>query len=405
MILSDAYVYDAVRSPRGKGKDSGALAGVMPQNLVAQLLAALGERNGDGVLAELGGITLGCVGQIGTQGGNIALVSRLEAGLPATVPAQTLNNYCVSGLTAVGLAGQAASAGASRLFAAGGVEMMSQVPFMGDRASYYTDPEVSLRLKFAPVALSADLFATRHGISKVEIDALVVESHRRAHAAWEAGHYAGTVIPVRGEEGGILLDRDELIRPGLDAAALAMLKPAFAELGSKGYDAMMLAENPDLSGIDHVHSVADCPGVADGAALSLVGSKAAGYAAGLRPKARIRAHVEATGDPVDQLTAGFAAMEQVMTETGLTLDDFDRIEFMEAFGAVPVRFLRDYGPDPQKVNVNGGHLAMGHPMGATGAVLLATMVGELERTGLARGLVVAHGGSGVGSAMVIERET
>jgi acetyl-CoA C-acetyltransferase/acetyl-CoA acyltransferase len=404
MILQDAHVYDAVRTPRGKGKDTGALAGVMPHELVAQLLTALSDRNGEDVLDTLDGITLGCVGQVGTQGGNIALVSRLHAGLPATVPAQTINNYCVSGLTAAGQAGQAASAGAPGLMAAGGIEMMSQVPFMGDKASYYTDPAVSQRLKFAPVALSADLFATRHGISKTEIDSLVAESHRRAHAAWEDGRYAASVIPVRDDNGETVLDRDELIRPGLDTATLEALEPAFAALGAKGFDAMMLAENPDLDTIEHVHSVADCPGVADGAALCLVGSAAAGKAAGLKPKARIRAHVEATGDPVDQLTAGFAAMDRIMAETGLSLGDFDRIEFMEAFGAVPVRFLRDYGPDPDKVNVNGGHLAMGHPMGATGAVLLATMLAELERAGLSRGLIVAHGGSGVGSAMVVERE-
>ena len=403
MKLSNAYVYDAVRSPRGKGKDSGALAGVLPHALVAQLIAALIDRNGAEVPQQLGGLTLGCVGQIGTQGGNIALVSRLHAGLPSSIPAQTLNNYCVSGLTAVGLAAQSASAGAPDLLAAGGVEMMSQVPFMGDKASYYTDPDVARQLKFAPVALSADLYATRHGISKAEIDTLVAQSHARAHTAWEEGRYETSVIPVRGADGAVLLARDELIRPGIDTAALGKLEPAFAGLGAKGYDAMMLAENPDLDAIEHVHSVADCPGVADGAALCLVGSAQAGDKAGLRPRARILAHVEATGDPVDQLTAGFAAMDRILAETGLALRDFDRIEFMEAFGAIPVRFLRDYGADPERVNVNGGHLAMGHPMGATGAILLATLTAELERAGLQRGLVVAHGGSGVGSAMVIER--
>lgn len=403
MKLADAYVYDAVRTPRGKGKEGGGLSAIAPHELVAQLIRALQARSGDDSLSDLAGLTLGCVGQVKSQGGNIALVSRLHAGLPDTTPAMTLNNFCVSGLTAAGLAAQAASAGEARLMLAGGVEMMSQVPFMGDKASYYADPAVAAALKFAPVALSADLMATREGFDKETLDAVVLRSHQRAAAAWAEGRHAAATIPVSGPDGAVALDRDELVRGDLTAEALAALPPAFKELGESGFDRMMLAETPGLSEIRHVHSVADCPGMADGAALALIGGAAAGGALGLAPKARILAWAEATGDPVAQLTAGFAAMEQVMAETGLALGDFDRIEFMEAFAAVPAKFEKDYGPDPDRVNVNGGHLAMGHPMGATGAVLLAALVHELERIGGGRGLVVAHGGSGTGSAMIVER--
>lgn len=403
MKLSDAWIYDAVRSPRGKGKDGGALSSLGPHELVAQLITALKTRNGEAAITGAGGLTLGCVGQIGSQGGNIALVSRLHAGLPHAIPAWTLNNYCVAGLTASGLAARSASAGEDRLLMAGGVEMMSQVAFMGDKASYYTDPKLSRALRYAPVALSADLLATKEKINRAEIDTVALASHRKAASAWDEGRYEASVIPICDAQGDILLQRDEMIRPELDETALAALPPAFEQLGAMGYDAMMLDANPGLARVEHIHSVADCPPMADGAALVLIGAKAAGEAAGLAPRARILAHVETAGDPVDQLTAGFAAMERILDETGLKLADFDRIEFMEAFAAIPAKFARDYDADPDRVNVNGGHLAMGHPMGATGAVLLTTLVHELERCGGALGLVVAHGGSGVGAAMIVER--
>ncbi len=403
MKLADAYLYDAVRTPRGKGKEGGSLSTIPPHELIRQLIAALEDRLSAQAVRGAGGLTLGCVGQVKSQGGNIALVSRLHAGLPPEMTAMSLNNFCVSGLTAAGLAGQAAAAGDDRLMLAGGVEMMSQVPFMGDKASYYADPKTAAALRFAPVALSADLMATKEGFDKDALDAIVLRSHQRAARAWAEGRYGASVIPIKAEDGAVALDKDELVRGDLTMDSLRKLPPAFAEMGAQGFDAMMLKENPELDAIAHVHSVADCPGMADGAALAVVGSKAAGDACDLQPRARIRAHVEATGDPVDQLTAGFAAMDRVLEETGLTLDSMDRIEFMEAFAAVPAKFEKDYEPDLDKVNVNGGHLAMGHPMGATGAVLLATLVHELERAGGTLGLVVAHGGSGVGSAMVIER--
>lgn len=398
MKLADAYIYDAVRTPRGKGREGGALAGLGPHELVAQLIAALKDRAGTDTVDSVSALILGCVGQVGSQGGNIALVSRLHADLPHPITAWTLNNFCVAGLTAAGQAAALASAGESRLMLAGGVEMMSHVPFMGDRASYYTDPGLARALRYAPVALAA-----KAGLDRAALDLEVITSHQRAARAWAEGRNDAAVIPVRGPDGDVLLERDECIRPAMDQAALDALAPAFEKPGAAGYDAMMLAANPGLERVEHRHSIAHCPPMADGAALALIGSKAAGEAAGLTPKARIRGQVDMGGDPVDQLTAGFAAMDALLEETGLSLRDFDRIEFMEAFAAVPALFRRDRDANPERVNVNGGHLAMGHPMGATGAILLTTLVHELERCGGSLGLVVAHGGSGTGSAMIVER--
>lgn len=399
----DAYIYDAVRAPRGKSKPDGGLARLTPHELVKQLIGGLAERHGPETVRGAESLTLGCVGQIGAQGGHIALVSRLHAGLPPAVRALTINNFCVSGLTAIGLAAQdAQSSGDDRLRLAGGVEMMSRVPFMGDGAFYYDDPTTAQALRYVPVVLSADLMATREGLTKADLDRVTARSHQRAAAAWERGDLT-EVISMRDADGAILLDRDESVRPGTTEAGLARMEPAFAAMGAQGFDQVMLNALPELDRVDHLHSVANCPPTSDGAALALIGSRAAGERAGLAPKARIRALAEASADPVLQLTAGFAAMEQVLERTGMTLKDFDRIEFMEAFAATPVKFERDYAPDIDRVNPDGGHLAMGHPMGATGAILTATMTAGLARQDGELGLIVTHGGSGVGSAMILER--
>lgn len=401
--MTHTYIYDAIRSPRGKAKDDGGLAHLKPHALTAQLIAALGARNGEEAVKDAASLTLGCVGQVGAQGGHLALVTRLHAGMPDSMRALTINNYCVSGLTAVGMAASEADASSDdALRIAGGVEMMSAVPFMGDKAYYYADRETASALRYVPVALSADLMATMEGYTKDDLDSVTARSHQRATAAWEKGGL-DEIIAITGEDGQVRLTHDESVRAGTNIEGLARFGPAFAEMGAAGFDAVMLKARPELKEINHLHSVANCPPVCDGAALALVGSKAAGEAAGIKPKARIRAFTEATGDPVLQLTAGFAAMDQLLARTGLNLSDFDRIEFMEAFAATPVKFERDYAPDLDKVNPEGGHLAMGHPMGASGAILLATMVAGLERSGGTLGLIVAHGGSGVGSAMVVER--
>ncbi|KPP82559.1 MAG: acetyl-CoA C-acetyltransferase [Oceanicaulis sp. HLUCCA04] len=401
--MTHTYIYDAVRSPRGKAKEDGGLARLKPHALTGQLIDALSLRNGADPVKGAASLTLGCVGQVGAQGGHLALVTRLHAGLPDAMRALTINNYCVSGLTAVGMAAsEAMASGDDALRLAGGVEMMSAVPFMGDKAHYYADPKTASALRYVPVALSADLMATMEGYTKADLDAVTARSHQRATAAWEKGGM-DEIIAIQNDDGSSALTHDESVRAGMNVEGLARFGPAFGEMGAAGFDAVMLKARPELTEINHVHSVANCPPVCDGAALALVGSKAAGEAAGLQPKARIRAFTEATGDPVLQLTAGFTAMDQLLARTGLKLSDFDRIEFMEAFAATPVKFERDYAPDMDKVNPEGGHLAMGHPMGASGAILLATMVAGLERSGGTLGLIVAHGGSGVGSAMVIER--
>lgn len=401
------FIFDAVRTPRGKGraakndKPGGALSKVAPHDLVAGLAQVLSDRNSD-IKNQVSRLSLGCVGQVGAQGGHIALVSRLAAGLPDNTSVSTVNNYCVSGLTAVNQSAAWSHLRPGELMLAGGVECLSQVGFLADKASYYSDPAIAKRLKWAPPIMGAELIASKNGFTKTDLDEVTLLSHLRADAAWEKGHYDKSVAPVT-RDGETVLDRDELIRGRMTMDQLNAMQPAFADQGAAGFDDIMLAENPQLSEISHVHSFANCPGMADGAALVLLGGEEAANKYGLKPKAEIRAFAETSGDPVLQFGAGFKAMEQVMAESGLTIADFDRIEFMEAFAAVPLKFYRDYTPDMDKVNVNGGHLAMGHPMGATGAILLTSLVHELERCDGKLGLVVAHAGGGIGSAMIVER--
>jgi len=405
--MSNTYIYDALRTPRGKGKapkddkPGGALSSVAPHDLVASVSGVLHERN-PGIEGNISSLSLGCVGQVGVQGGNVALISRMAAGLPDDTAATSVNNLCVSGLTAVNQSSAWAQAKPGQLVLAGGVECLSQVPFLADKATYMADPDTIKRFRYAPPVMGAELVATMEGFSKTDLDEITLMSHQRAASAWENGHYDKSVAPVE-RDGDVLLAQDEAIRGNMTMDKLASMEPAFAKLGSYGADAMMLSEHPELSEINHVHSFANCPPMTDAAALVLMGDKTAGSHAGLTPKAKVRGYVEASSDPVIQFLGGFKAMDQVLEETGLTLADIDRIEFMEAFAATPLKFYRDYKPDMDKVNVNGGHLAMGHPMGATGAVLLTTLVHELERCDGKLGLVVASAASGIGSAMIIER--
>ena len=406
--MADAYIFDAVRTPRGKGRPArgdrlgGALCAISPQSLVAGLIGALEERC-PGMSSSVKRLILGCVGQVGVQGGHIALVSRLASNLPDTVAVKTVNNYCVSGLSAVTDAALWAQSEAGGLSLAGGVECLSQVKFLADKAAYYSDPDVMRDLRYAPPVMGAELMASLEGYAKDDLDRVSLMSHKRAAKAWADGRYASSVIPVKDEKGQTILDQDELIRGDMELDDIASMPPAFAAQGAAGFDDMMLREYPALDEISHVHSVANCPGMADGASLVLVGNRAAGERAGLVPRARITAFAEISDDPVLQFTAGFSAMELVLKQAGLSLADMDRIEFMEAFAAVPLKFQRDYDVDWDKVNVNGGHLAMGHPMGATGGILVTALTHELERCGGQFGLVVAHAGSGIGMAMVIER--
>ena len=407
--MTESYIYDAVRTPRGKGqaategKPGGALSTVAPHTLVSQLIDALAERNGDDAIDGVDRLLLGCVGQVRSQGGHIALVSRLASRLPDTVVAKTLNNYCVSGLSAVGESALWTQAGQTGLSLAGGVECLSQVPFMADKAAYYLNDDLRRELRWALPVMGAELIATLEAYDKSDLDALTLTSHQRASAAWQQGYYDSSVIPVRHDDGSEALSRDEWVRDNLTADKLAKLPPAFAEIGAAEADAMMLAAYPELDAIQHLHSVANCPGLSDGAALVLTGSKADGEAYGLTPRARIRAYAECAGDPVIQFSAGFDAMERVLQQSGISLGELDLIEFMESFAATPLKFLRNYDVDANKVNVNGGLIAIGHALGATGASLVTTLFHELERRDAQLGMVVCLAAGGIGSAMIIER--
>jgi len=380
-----AYIYDAVRTIRGKARPDGALAGFKPQELVGGLVDALERRGGNPRAPEA--LVLGCVDQVGDQGANIALVSKLHAAVSDAASAFTLNNYCVSGLTAIGhVAAQADTGGLQRALA-GGVEMMSRVPFMGDNAGYYTDASFPKRTRYIPVVLAADRLAQAEGISRAELDAVALNSQKRAGAAEATPAMIASRIALGP------MSVDECIRPQTTADSLAAMQPGFAALAAQYADAL---DGP----IDHRHTIGHAPPVCDGAGLALIGGTPA---TGDRPRARILGYAESGGDPHASLLAGFAAMERVLARTGLSLADFDRIEFMEAFAVTIARFLRDCPVDPAKVNVSGGHIARGHPMGASGAILVSTLLDVLDESGGTLGLVVCSGAAGVGAAMVVER--
>ena len=380
-----AWIHDAVRTPRGKARPDGGLANQQPYELVGALVGALEARGG--APREVESLILGCVGQIGDQGGNIALVSKLHAGIDESASAFTLNNYCVSGLTAVGLAARQI-AGRDTVALAGGVEMMSRVPFMADKAGYYTDAGFPKRSRYVPVVLAADRLAEAQSIPRAELDRLALLSQQRAAAAESTSAFAASRIAI-GQ-----LSYDECIRPQTSAASLAAMEPGFAAL-AEHYAAAL--DGP----IDHRHTIAHAPPVCDGAGLALVGGKA--EIGGRRARARVVAYAEAGGDPHASLLAGITAMHRVLEQAGLTLDQMDRIEFMESFAVTMAIFLRDHSVDLGKVNVAGGHMAKGHPMGASGAILLSSLLDNLDQCSGLLGLVVCTGAGGVGAAMIVER--
>lgn len=397
------YIYDAVRSPRGKGRPDGSLAAIAPAQLVVQLVRALEQRLGRAAISAVEHLTLGCVTQLGVQGGHVALSARIQAGLPDSMACLTINNFCVSGLSAVADAARRVESGQVDWALAGGVESMSQVAFLSDAADYYEDMTLAAKMGWAPVGVAADLLATREGLERSDLDAAVLTSHARAAEAWLQGRYANRVVPIAGPDGAIALARDENIRDFGDGASLAKLSPVFAAMGAAGFDDILIARKPELTEVRHIHTVAHCPPISDGAALLVLGNAEAGRRHGLRPLARIRAVAETADDRVMQLTAGYRAMERVLDRAGLALGQVGAVEFMEAFAAVPVLFERDYAPDMSRVNPNGGHLAMGHPMGATGAILATSLLDDMAQLGAETGMVVATGGVGVGAAMVLER--
>ena len=380
--MNEAYLHVALRTPRGKARTDGGLASETPHGLVAHLVDAM-EARGAEPRGRAERMTLGCVGQVGAQGGHIALVAKLKAELPDGVAVHTLNNFCASGLSAIGAAAAAVGSGQAQWALGGGVEMLSRVGFMADKADYYTAAELPPDRRYIQVALAADMLAEKEGITRAELDAVAVTSQARAAGAEDHPELLASRVAVAG------LDREEAVRP-MTLERLQALPPAFPAL-AEGYR--------DILGdrvIDHRHSVAHAPPMTDGAGLALVGPRDGAMA-------RIVAHIEVGGDPWDSLTAGFTAMDRALARAGMTLADMDRIEFMEAFAVTHAKFLRDRAPDPDKVNVSGGHVAKGHPMGATGAILLSTLIDALTASGGALGLVVATGAQGVGVATIVER--
>lgn len=378
----NVLIFDAVRTPRGKARQGGGLAHETPHGLVSHLTAALGRRGNDPHSVDQ--LVLGCVGQVGAQGGHIGMVAKLASGLPDRVVVHTLNNYCASGLSAIGQAAAAIAAGQIDRALAGGVEMMSRVPFMADHADYYAATDFEPRQRYIPVAVAADLLAEKEGIDRDALDRTAATSQARAAAAEHNPSLTASRIQVGS------LDREEAVRV-TSPAALAAMQPAFAAMAA-GYSAVL----SDAT-IDHRHTVAHAPPVTDGAGLALIGRDGPGA------RARILSYAEAGGDPRDSLTAGFAAMNRALARAGIGVRDLDRIEFMEAFAVVIAKFMRDCPVDPERVNVSGGHLAKGHPMGATGAILLSTLLDALDAADARLGLVVVTGASGVGAAMVVER--
>lgn len=377
-----AYIRDAVRTARGKARPDGGLASLKPHELVGGLIDAIEARGHPARNAEA--LILGCVGQVGAQGANVALVTKLHAGLPDDSPAYSLNNYCVSGLTAIGQAAGLVETGQADSVLAGGVEMMSRVGFMADKADYYEDSSFPTRTRYIPVVVAADRLAEDIGVSREEMDAAALRSQQRTAAA-ENTPLVASRIAVNG------LDSEEAARAATTAESLAAMPAAFAPLGQQYVEA--------LGGrtLDHRHTVAHAPPMCDGAGLALVTGTAEGA------RARIVAWAESGGDPAASLTAGFAAMDKALERAQLTLADMDRIEFMEAFAVTIVKFLRERDVDLDRVNVGGGHLAKGHPMGATGAILMSSLLDALDACDGRYGLVVAAGAQGVGSAMVVER--
>jgi acetyl-CoA C-acetyltransferase len=402
--IPEAYIYDAVRTPRGRGKSSGSLYEVKPISLVVGLIHELRNRFPDLDPATIDDVVLGVVSPVGDQGGDIAKAAAITAGLPHTVAGVQLNRFCASGLEAVNVAAQKVRSGMEEMVLAGGVEAMSRVPMGSDGGAWAMDPETSYDTGFVPQGIGADLIATLEGFSREDVDTFAVESQTRAAKAWANGYFARSVVPVKDRNGVTVLDRDEHIRAGSTLDSLAGLQPSFAMIGEAGgFDAVALQRYHWVEKIDHVHHAGNSSGIVDGAALCLIGTEAAGKAAGLTPRARIVSTALSGADPTIMLTGPAPASRKALAKAGLTVADIDLFEINEAFAAVALRFMRDLDLPHDKVNVNGGAIAMGHPLGATGAMILGTLVDELERRDLRYGLATLCVGGGMGIATVVER--
>ncbi|MBD3677280.1 MAG: acetyl-CoA C-acetyltransferase [Rhodobacteraceae bacterium] len=402
--MTDAYIYDAIRTPRGKGRKDGSLHEVTSVRLSAVTLNALKERN------NLGGhavedVIWGNVTQVAEQGGCLARTAVLASDLDESIPGLAINRFCASGLEAVNLASNQVKGGAGSAYIAGGVEMMGRVAMGSDGAAIAVDPSVAMDTYFVPQGISADLIATEYGFSRDDADLLAVESQKRAAKAWDEGRFAKSVVEVKDRNGITILDHDEYMRPGTDMQGLGALKPSFKDMGETmpGFDAVALMKYPHLERIEHIHHAGNSSGIVDGAAALLIGNKEFGEAHGLKPRARIRATAKIGTDPTIMLTGPVPVTEKILAESGMSISDIDLFEVNEAFSSVVLRFMQAFDVDHDKVNVNGGSIAMGHPLGATGAIILGTLLDELERTGKGTGLATLCIASGMGAATIIER--
>lgn len=402
--MTDAYIYDAVRSPRGKGRPDGSLHEVTALSLSAQMLNAIKERN------ELEGhavedVIWGNVTQVAEQGGCLARSAVLASDLDEAIPGLSINRFCASGLEAVNLAANQVRAGAGRAYIAGGVEMMSRVPMGSDGAAIAVDPSLAMSSYFVPQGISADIIATEYGFSRDDADALAVASQQRAKAAWDDRRFDKSIVPVRDVNGLTILDHDEFMRPQTDMQSLGALKASFKDMGEvmPGFDAVALMKYPHLSHINHIHHAGNSSGIVDGSAAILIGDKSFGEAHGLKPRARIRATSKIGSDPTIMLTGPVPVTHKILADHGMGIGDIDLFEVNEAFASVVLRFMQAFDVDHDKVNVNGGSIAMGHPLGATGAIILGTLLDELERSDKEVGLATLCIASGMGVATIIER--
>jgi acetyl-CoA C-acetyltransferase len=402
--MTEAYIYDAVRSPRGKGRADGSLHELTSVALSAKVLNAVKERNGlEGHVVE--DVIWGNVTQVGEQGGCLARSAVLASDLDERIPGLAINRFCASGMEAVNLAANQVKGGAGHAYIAGGVEMMGRVAMGSDGAAIAVDPGLAMKTYFVPQGISADIIATEYGFTRDMADALAMESQRRAAVAWQEGRFSKSVLTIRDQNGLPILATDEYMRPGTDMQALGALKAAFKDMGEvmPGFDKVAMMKYPHLEKIDHIHHAGNSSGIVDGAAAVLIGDAAFGKAHGLKPRARIRATAKIGTDPTIMLTGPVPATQKILQDSGLSISDIDLFEVNEAFAAVVLRFQQAFDVDPALVNVNGGAIAMGHPLGATGAIIIGTLLDELERQDKAMGLATLCIASGMGAATIIER--
>ena len=400
--MTEAYVYDAIRTPRGKGKKDGSLFEVKPINLLAGLLTDLQQRHQFDT-AQVDDVVMGVVSPVGEQGSVIAKVAALKAGWDFQCAGVQINRFCASGLEAVNMAAQKVRSGWEDLVVAGGVESMSRVPIASDGGAWAQDPETNLQTAFVPQGIGADLIATLEGFSRHDVDSYAMESQRRAAYAQAQGYFDRSVIAVHDAVGNVILDKDEFIKPRTTLEGLAGLKPAFEQMGAMGYDQIALTRYPQVERIAHVHHAGNSSGIVDGAAAVLIGSEAAAKRHHLTPRARIVAAALSGADPTIMLTGPMPAARKALAKAGMTMDQIDLVEINEAFAAVAMRFMKEMKVPHEKTNVNGGAIAMGHPLGATGAMILGTLIDELHRRNLRYGMATLCVGGGMGIATIVER--